>query len=106
MALITDPQAVAFENTECRQWAEKYLGAYFDAVRMLDKVTAQGLTVKIPNTADTFQDGAGVGSDGRPVVTGAMVNVLLAHMANLKTLMEANSNLVLNQCFQLAVTPR
>ena len=106
MALITDPQAILFLNSQLRPWAEKYTGAYFDGLKLLDQYTALGLSAKIPNTTDTFADGAGSGSDGRPIVTGQQAQTLLAHVTNLKTLLETTSNLILNQCLQVAVTPR
>lgn len=104
MALITDPQAVKFENETLRQYAEHLLGTYLMAKAINTAWFAQGLNLKIPNDTSTFNDGSQ--TDGRPIVTGAAATNLVTRCQELIADLEANSNAKLSGIYQLAVTPR
>jgi hypothetical protein len=105
MALITNPQAIAFENTMGRAYAERMYGAYIAAKELVSIWNAQSLSAVIPNTStDVFSDGAQ--TDGRPIVTGANMTNIITRAQELITDYEATSNAKLNTFLALAVTPR
>lgn len=104
MATITNPQAVLFCNTHVRVMYDKMMQMYNYAKNIESAWTAQGLAAIIPNDpAQPVVDGSA--QDGRPPLTGANVNVLIANAQTLINTFEANTNLILNQTLIGSVQP-
>lgn len=62
--------------------------------------TAQDIVAIIPNDSNLVQDGSTVASgtpDGRPPITDAQVELVIANANSLLATFTANSNLLLNQ---------
>lgn len=95
MADITNTQAVNFTLNTARPLADAYVALYWAAKRAyLDYVSKGGMAI-IPNDSSIVMDGSA--TSGNNVVTGADVNVLLAHLSSLVSDMEASSGLKLAQ---------
>jgi hypothetical protein len=88
---ITSPVAIHFADTRVRVAAD--LVAQLDnfANAVLNEWAAIGGATLFPNTTAVVQDGAApngvdaTGGDGRPVVTGAMVNNLITRLTELRS---------------------
>lgn len=103
MAANTNPQAVAFCNNVARQLFDRMMQVYNFAKSTQGVWTAQGLPAIILNTSDLIADGSAL--DGRPPITGANVNILIANSTTLTNVFEASTNLILNQTLVGAVNP-
>lgn len=101
MPPITSPQAVRFCNEDVRPYTDARARLYEQERMLRDKWVAQGMAALIPdNSDDVIEDGAA--EDGRPIITGAMVNsVATILMADIAT-MEAGD---LDTVLQVAVNP-
>lgn len=103
MADITSSQAVSFCNSQVRTTADKGGQFYHTAKRVLEEWAALSLADTIPNTSDIVADGAV--SDGRPILTGALVNALMAGLTQYVSTLEANDNQLLKIVLQIAPNP-
>ena len=104
MADITNVQAVKFSNEVIRPLANDYAQLYYRASRAKDQWIALGMGDLIPNDADAEMiDGAQ--TDGRPIITGQMINQLLTNVQTMLTDLEANSNTKLNVLLNIATSP-
>ena len=104
MALITNTQAIKFENETARQYCEHAWGTYLRAKDLVNTWNAQALSAVIPNTGDTFDDGSQ--TDGRVIVTGAACTSAVTRAQEMIADMEANSNAKLNTLLALGMIPR
>lgn len=104
MANITNPQAVTFCNQVARPAFDKVCQLHYYTQTMLAAFTQQGLAALIPND-NTALVVDGSAQDGRPPITGASINVLIANLTTIDALLTANSNLILNQCLSGSVNP-
>ena len=101
MADISSPQAIKFCSESVRPLADDLVMFYYAARRVRDRYISIGAATLIPNeTASKVLDGADV--NGKPIVTGADVNVALAVMAEVLTLLEANDSVKLQQLLKVA----
>jgi hypothetical protein len=88
---ITSPVAVAFSNTRIRVAADLLAQLDNFAGAVLNEWAANGGTALFPNTTAVLQDGAApngidaTGGDGRPVITGAMVNNVINRLTELRS---------------------
>lgn len=103
MADINSAQAIAVCNTQIRPTADKFAQLYHAAKRILEENSALNIAALIPNTTDTVADGAV--TDGRPVITGALVTSFVAGLTQYVTTLEANDNELLNIVLQIAPNP-
>ena len=101
MANITDPAAIAFSNNQIRPSADRYMSTYWWAKQLVADWTSKGLSSLFPNDSSVVVDGAA--TDGRTVITGADVNIIVSHVSALITDLEASSNLKRNQIQKVAV---
>lgn len=101
MANITDGSAVRFSNEQIRPACDKIMQFYWFCKELKVQFTAQGLGSLFPNDISVIVDGSP--ADGRTSITGADVNVALANMTTIINLMEAGSNILLNQFGKIAV---
>lgn len=92
---ITNPQAIAFCNNEARPSFDDAITLYWTAKRIIADWTALSMSSLIANDTSPVMDGAS--TDGRPLITGANVNILIANLTTFVTSMEATSNLLFNQ---------
>lgn len=97
----SNPQAVSFANNYARRVADDMVSCYLTMKRLAQVWTGQSVAAVIPNDATLIADGSA--TDGRPQITDAMVNVLIANANTLIASFEANTNLILNQCLQVSV---
>lgn len=100
---INSPQAVSFCNAPLRTTADKAGQFYHTAKRVLEEFGALNLGDVIPNTSDVVQDGAV--SDGRPILTGALVNAFMSGLTQYVSTLEANDNQLLKIVLQIAPNP-
>ena len=103
MADITNPQVIKFSNEVIRPLADAYSQLYFRTKAIAAEWTAQNMGALIPNDTSSLVDGSA--TDGRPPITGAMVNTLAAIAVTLIDDLELNTNEKLNQLLQIAVNP-
>lgn len=103
MADITDVQAVKFANERVRPLADRLAQSYAICKAIVAVWTAQGLSASFPNDTSEVIDNAR--QDGRPVITGAMVNSAVAFAQSLIADYEANSSAKLNGILRIAVNP-
>jgi hypothetical protein len=94
MADITNPGAIRFCNEKVRPIADLLEFAYLRCKATLDEWNARQLGVTIPVSAAPVVDGAA--SDGRPVLDGNAVNLIMARCQDFVTDYEANSKAKLN----------
>jgi hypothetical protein len=106
---ITNPQAIAFSNNFARKAADKLAQAYFFAkiaVAEWNQVSAL-----FPNDTNVLRDSAsptddlGTGGDGRMIVTGAEMNLLITRLQEKISDYEATSSAKLNTILAVAVNP-
>lgn len=101
MAAVTDPNAIRFSNTRVRVLADR-IGQMYNFILMAsNEYTAQGLSTSFPNDSSSIVDGAA--QDGRPQIVGTDVNNIITLANTLKTTLEANSKLLLNQALKVGV---
>jgi hypothetical protein len=100
---ITDAEAVRFADEEIRPFADKLAVAYYAAVALVDDWNARGLGSLFPNDSSPVIDGSA--ADGRPPITGAMVNNIINRASELKADLSEFSNAKLNTLLQVAVNP-
>jgi len=104
MADITNVQAVRFSNEVIRPLANDYAQLYYRASLARDRWVAEGMGDLITSGADDeIIDGSQ--TDGRPGITGQMVNQLLTNVQALLTDLENNTNMKLNVLLQIAPHP-
>jgi len=104
MASITNVQAVTWSNIMARGLFDRICQFHNFYQIALAEFQQQGLATLIPNDGTQLVvDGSA--SDGRPPITGATINILLANAATLDAVLTANSNLVYNQTLQGSVNP-
>lgn len=101
MANIVDTSAIKFSNEQMRPVADMLMKVYWLSKAAAADWTAKGFGTLIPNDSSPMSDGAG--TDGRTPITGADLNVLLAHMATFVTDFEATSAIKRNQINKVAV---
>jgi len=77
---------------------------YWMAKSVIQQFNANGLAGTITNDQTQIADGAA--TDGRTVLTGADINVLISLAQGIVNQFEANSNLQLNQISKPAVNKR
>ena len=98
---ITSPQAIKFSNEKIRVAADRLAQAYNFANIVIDEWNS-GASADFPNDgAEVLQDGADV--DGRPIVDGAELHLLITRLTELQTDYEATSNAKLNTILAVAV---
>lgn len=103
---------VVFCDTKIRPAADKLAQAYNLAKTVVAEWNARGGTTAIPNTSAIVPDSAsstplsGTGNDGRPVITGAQVSLLITRLTEKITDYEATTNAKLNTILQVAVNTR
>ena|SRR5271170_7541672 len=93
-------QAVAFANNYARAGANNVVSCYLTMKRVLQVWTGQDVVAVLPNDSNLLVDGSA--QDGRPPITDAQVNILIANMTTLVASFEASSSLILNQCLQVS----
>ena len=97
---ITNPVAIKFSNGKILVSADLIAQLDSFAASVLAEWTALGGTTLVPNTSAVLQDSASpngtdtVGGDGRPGITGAMVNNIINRLTELRSPV-ANSGLAL-----------
>ena len=101
---IDNASAVKFSNEKVRVAADRLARAYNFAVQVVDEWNALGGATFIPNDSQSVVDGSA--SDGRPQITGAMVNNIINRLSELKTDYQATSSAKLNTILQVAVNTR
>lgn len=72
----SNAQAVNWSNTRARVLADILAGAYISAKKALMEWQTQGLGTLIPNDSVQLADGSP--ADGRPPITDAQVNAVVA----------------------------
>ena len=95
MAAITNPQAVAFCNTQIRPTCDRFIQLYYQCKQVQDQWTAQGLAALLPNSTDNIVDGSA--TDGRSPITDGNVNIIMSQIGTFIANMEATSKLQYNQ---------
>lgn len=91
MAAITNPVAIKFANEKIRVAADLLAQLDNFALAVNNEWAALTGTSLFPNTTDIVADGAApnglnsTGGDGRPVITGAMVNNIINRLTALRT---------------------
>lgn len=95
MANITDSQSILFVNNKARPLADKIIQMYWFAKSVLQQYNSTALLTSITNDASVIIDGAA--SDGRTIITGGDVVILLSLAQGIINTLEANTNLQLNQ---------
>jgi hypothetical protein len=75
--------------------------SYWSAKKLLSNWNALAMSTKFPNDASPVMDGAQ--TDGRPVITGAMVNNIVNRAQEIITDYEATSSAKLNTVAQVQV---
>jgi hypothetical protein len=91
MPAINNPVAIKFCNEKIRVAADLLAQVDNFALSVTNEWTALGGAVLIPNTADVVQDSASpngtntTGGDGRPGITGAMVNNIINRLNELRS---------------------
>lgn len=103
MSDINSPQAVQFCNTQVRTGADKGAQLYHMSKRILEQYDAQNMASAIPDTLDVVADGSV--TDGRPVITGAMVTAFMGALQQYVETVEANDNQLLKLILQIAPNP-
>lgn len=103
MADITSQQAVSFCTGHVRPAADKFIALYHDAKRITEEFHALELGATITDTEDPIVDGAV--TDGRPVITGALVNAFMSGLAQYIATLETNENQLLNLTLKIAPNP-
>ena|ERR1051326_1698800 len=88
MADITNVQAVAFCNGSIRPAADQLIMLYRSAKRILATWNGRVLGDILVNTTDVVADGAA--TDGRPILTGALVTGIIYQLQDFVNYMEAN----------------
>jgi hypothetical protein len=88
---ITSPVAVKFGNEKARVAADLIAQLDNFATSVLNEWTALGGATLFPNTTAVLQDSAApngvdaTGGDGRPVITGAMVNNIINRLNEMRS---------------------
>ena len=95
MAAITNPQAVAFCNTQIRPACDRFIQLYYWCKQTQDQFTAQGLASLLPNSSDNIVDGSA--TDGRSPLTDGQVNIIMSQIGTFITNMEASAKLQYNE---------
>ena len=102
---------VVFCDQFVRPFADRRAQGYYAAKALVQIWTARGGATAIPNTSAVVPDSAstipltGSGSDGRPIITGVMVNNMINRATEIITDYEATSNAKLTTVLQVAVNP-
>lgn len=99
---ITSPQAVRFANDRVRIMADAIESLIETARRYLNEYTAIGGNALFPDDASVVLDGAA--SDGRKIMTGAMVRSVNARAYELLTDYTANAEAKLATVRQVSVS--
>ncbi len=92
-------QAVKFCNESIRVAADKLAQSYF-ANQVLDEWYARNLGSVIPVDCGEIEDGAAV--DGRPVITGNEVHLMMSRISEIVADYEASNNAKLNTILQVS----
>lgn len=90
----TNAQAIAFDNTIARPYANEGYLLYLSAKNIVNQWNAQSVSSVIPNDSTVISDGAA--TDGRPTATNAQVTAMVTRAQEVITDLEANSNAKLN----------
>jgi hypothetical protein len=112
MADVTSPLAIQFCNNDIRTAADAEAQLYYKAKDILSRWSANGqnITALIPNDSTIIDDGSQATAtpkpDGRPPITGAMVNNIIARLNEFVTDMEAAGNAKLNTIIGVSVNPQ
>jgi len=92
---ITSTQSIKFSNEQARVLARRLFDAYSAAKDVLVLWNAQGHSAAIPNDAgEVLSDTAA--TDGRTVITGADIHLVMVRATELVADYEATSNAKLN----------
>jgi hypothetical protein len=108
---VTDPVAISFCDKFARPLADKMAQEYFACKAAVARWNAIGGATLIPNTATVVQDTASpngtttAGGDGRPGLTGTMVNNLITRATEKITDFEATTNAKLNTVLVVSPNP-
>lgn len=98
---IVNPTAVAFANNYIRRAADRKAQDYYYSKQVVQSWNAQSLSALFPNDTSNVVDGSA--TDGRPPITGAMVNNIINRASETIADYEATSNAKLNTILQVAV---
>src|SRR4051812_33223785 len=94
MPNITNAQAISFSNTQVRTMADLMYTNYMTAKSLLATWNSQALSSIITNDSSIIVDGAA--TDGRSLITGAMVTNIVTRAQEIITDYEASTNAKLN----------
>ena len=100
---ITDPSAILYCDTVIRPAADRLIQLYNWAKNAQAQFTAKSLSTLIPNDATDIVHDSAFAGDGRTVINGFDVNVVLSYLGSFITAMEASSNTEYNQVGKVAV---
>ena len=98
-----NPQAIKFANEDIRIAADKIAQAYYFAKKLRNFWFANNMGAVFPS-AEVVDDGASV--DGRPVIDGNKVLLMVTRCEELINDLEANGNAKLNTVLSVAVNPQ
>lgn len=98
---ITDPNAVRFVSDHLRPMADKLASTYYEAHEVLNLWNATQMGLEFPVDGGDVEDGAH--DDGRTVINGNDVQLMMARVQELVTDMEANNNAKLNTVLKPSV---
>ena len=97
---------VTFCNTAIRPFADKRAQGYYAAKAIVAAWNARGGATAIPNDSTVVPDSASSGAqDGRPIITGAMVNNVINRASEIITDYEATNNAKLTTVLQVSPNP-
>jgi len=101
---INNPQAVKFCNEKIRVAADKLAQAYNFAKDTLNEWYALNMGNQFPVDGGEIEDGSNI--DGRPIITGNSVQLLMSRVQELVNDYEAGRKAKLNTVLQVSVNPR
>lgn len=101
---INNPEAIRFSNEKVRVAANRLAQAYNFSRAALDEWYARNMGAQFPVGGGIVEDGAT--SDGRPVIDGNDVTLLVSRLSELTTDYEADSNAKLNTILKIAPNPQ
>jgi hypothetical protein len=102
---VTNVQAIKFCDEDIRPAADALSQLYYRAKDLLARWSANGqnIVALVPNDATVVNDTATTGPDGRPPITGAHINNIIARLDEFVTDYEASGSAKLNTVTAVAV---